>query len=433
MTFRHTAVVLTILAGLVLCLFLIDGTDSEQQEAEKTPLFELDFNAVDSIELSVRDKGSCLIKREGNWKIKIPLETDADSVAVESILRVMESAVPENILGKGDLSDYGLDPADIVCSVADTSGNTAALSIGMDSPIGPFSYAFTGGDICLIDGIVKDKLSLGFMDLRHRGISGIPIHRIESLSVDTQSARIVLKKDGSAWNISEPLNTPADTDFVNSFLADMEQLEAHEFISENASPEELKKYGFGKPLMSIKFADSDEIYETFFQFTDDHLFAHRKSDNRLMDMETMHFREEYKRPDLFMFRMKNLMPLSRWAVDSFHLKHGETEIKCAKDDALEWKSIFPENLNISIEKINEFLEKIGSLKATGFIDNASEIDRHGFEEPLLTFTAWSGEKSATFKCGKIIDGKYAVKIDGVEQIFLVPDDLIRGIMIGSDF
>ncbi len=434
MTVKHTATAFVILLALLGYLFFVASPakekKKEQEEAEKI-FIALSPDQIDSIALTVLDKQTILLEKKEDWKITEPIKTDVNNSTVGKILYSFEHLKKEGSIGKGMLSDFGLNPAKIAVTLKGKKDLNKTILIGNKTPIGKSVYTTikNSGEIHLVSTSFFDALNVDIKDIRYSGIGKFNPLKLQHITIENKNETIKLDKTSRGWQLTTPITTEGDIGFIEAFLKDLAQLEAYKFISENADSELLKKYGFNNPLMTVELTGADSIVAATFSFTDNHLYLHRKYDNKLIDLELLHFKEEYYNIDTYSLRRKQVMTLSRWAIDSFELNYGTTGIICDKGDGIDWKITSPEGFKAGKDEVLGFLQSIEELKANSFADTKKEINSHNFNTPFLTFSATKGEESQSFVVGNLTKGQYPVKVKGIEQIFIIPAGQIEMLLI----
>jgi hypothetical protein len=159
-------------------------------------------------------------------------------------------------------ADFGLNPPAVTVEVTYTDGNTAAFSLGAESPVNHWNYFTLEGDPRLylasaemIDLFDQDVTAFHHIDqpvIHHQRIDSITI---QNGSVVTEAAwkletDITDPNALSAWRMTAPYSYPCDAAAMDTLVNAMEKLYLGRFVSK-ATEAAKAQYGFTPPRRII--------------------------------------------------------------------------------------------------------------------------------------------------------------------------------------
>ena len=186
-------------------------------------------SAVTRLEIR-NDSGYIQLARApgGAWRILQPVDTRADPVPVDTILRELFACTVVQFVQDGvtDFSPYGLDTRSALTAILDTEGGPGARMVAFGDPLASapgLVYARLQGENSVY--AVPDAAALALAvrpdDLRDRRIPGLSIpSRIRAVRAESGDAVLQLERtDAGTWQIERPRRVPADPTAVDALLA----------------------------------------------------------------------------------------------------------------------------------------------------------------------------------------------------------------------
>lgn len=157
MKFRHTLVLLGILAALVLFIVLVERKSAPTAEKGTTPtptplapLFSFasgDVRVLRIIQPGQDQRVELVYGDDGLWRLAAPVEEEADQEEVYYLLDTLANLRPRRLLEATDTSaDYELDPPRIQVEIELRDGSVQALLLGTATATQTGYYAQVRGD-----------------------------------------------------------------------------------------------------------------------------------------------------------------------------------------------------------------------------------------------------------------------------------------------
>ena len=264
MKLRSLIVYVCVLAAMGLFYYFYEvryvGRQNEQREAG-TKVFDVDFNQVTEI-LYEADRVEYHLKKaeDGRWLMLAPMETQADEWTVDTFLRNALMAQKDRIFEEPvkDLAQFGLENPALSLTLIGPAGELAPkLSVGDKNPVGMLYYARQGdsNEVFTLDASLRHDLYQTLFDLRDKSLVMFPAEKIDRLAFSGQE-NVELKRRGiRRWDVSRPVEGPADDDLVQKILYSGLKGEALKFAPLDAGAE--SDFGFDAPRARLKVFSPD--------------------------------------------------------------------------------------------------------------------------------------------------------------------------------
>ncbi len=158
MKFRHTLILLGILAALILFIVLVERrstpTAEEGATPTPTPLAQLfafaagDVRAVRIQRPGQEQRTELIYGDDGLWRLVAPVVEEADQEEVYYLLDTLATLRPRRLITEATdaLADYELDPPRIQVEIALQDGSAQALLVGAATASQSAYYAQVRGD-----------------------------------------------------------------------------------------------------------------------------------------------------------------------------------------------------------------------------------------------------------------------------------------------
>ena len=227
--------------------------------------------------------------------------------------------------------------------------------------------------------------------------------KIEEVKVSTVAGdATTLKKDGTAWKISQPSELPASESDVAQLTSALSQVEIVRVIDEN--PSNLNDYGLSNPRVEVDFkAAGDKDYRKLFigekTPTGGDFFA-KRNDEKKVFLITAAQDTSFNRTT-FDFRDKTLIKFERDKVDALDITAGGKAMTIAKDGG-EWKMSKPVQTRADFGSVEGLVGRLQTVQMKSIAaDNASPADlkKYGLDKPEATVNLSLGSAKATLLFG----------------------------------
>ena len=278
---RGLAILSVVVLALGLWIVLVERhapTTDERLQTGDTILPDLDVDSIDQLEV-VNEHGTFRIVRlepgDGEeptattWQLAEPIVTEADASAVTSLLSALENLEAERRLQPGDVEPaaYGLETPTASVTLRHRDGTVSRLAVGDETPLGSQrAVTVDGSEIALVPAWFTSRLELDLTGWRSRRVARLSTADVVSVTIDRRGERVELVRDASRWRLQAPIADLADRDRVEGLIADLNGLEAQEFIDAPAGAEDLGLdpprlhvtiHQRGRPSTTLEFATID--------------------------------------------------------------------------------------------------------------------------------------------------------------------------------
>ena len=262
---KSTLIVLlcaVVLGGVVYYVSVRQSAKEKSTASTEKALFAVNTNDIVALTLSHPSKPDIpaiqFEKENGEWKIVKPIETDADQPSVEGVVNGLGAALISGTEpGTPDrLKAFGLDPAAISLEFELKGGAKHTLLLGDKDFTGDSVYALAdaGKTVDLLPQTLLVSSDKSLEDLRDRSVLRVKSEDVASFNLKNTSGEISAAKENAGWSLTKPAKAPADTETVDSLLAEVSTAKMESVESEK--PENLGKYGLGAPAITLTTLDS---------------------------------------------------------------------------------------------------------------------------------------------------------------------------------
>jgi len=244
-------------------------------------LLEFKQENVSRIHLRTGDEKILLARnKEGAWKIIKPIEADADSSTINSLLFDLKAARVEEFVKTSIKTPelFGLDSAKKVLTVGLGDDKSWTLELGNKSSDGGHYFGRRAGEalIFTISSDTTDKLFRSLHDLKNKKLLNFEKDAVQKISIDYPEKTFELQKANKDWNLTKPekitkvkgflandiiwsLNGLEYESIVDPPLGDKDSGLSHPTVSVTLWTEKNQKMG-GKVIVGKKVENKAEYY-----------------------------------------------------------------------------------------------------------------------------------------------------------------------------
>ena len=232
-------------------------------------ILEIDPDTVTALSWSY-DETSLSFHKDETWQYDgdaaFPVDADKITDLLDRFSQFGVSFIIENV---EDYAQYGLDEP--TCTIDLTAGDTGyTIKLGDFSQMDEERYVDIGdGNVYLVSDDPMDQFEVELSDL----IDDDELPDFEQVSHITfagaQSYTVTREEDSGKSYSAEDIyfnqdGRPLDTELVNSYLSTISGLSTDEYVTYNATDEELEQYGMNDPELTVTVDHSyeDEDGET---------------------------------------------------------------------------------------------------------------------------------------------------------------------------
>jgi hypothetical protein len=410
---RSTIALIVVLGGLGAYIYFVTWKTPETAASKQEKVFAgVEADKVEEVKLK-SEKGdvTTLKKENGTWNLVAPLTAKADeseASAIASALGQLEivRVIDEN---PSDLKDYGLSSPRIEVDFKATGDKEyKRLMVGEKSPAGADLFAKRNDDkkVFLVQGFQEGTFNKSTFDLRDKMVLKLERDKVDGVEISAGGKKLDIAKDNAEWKITQPIQARADFGAVEGLIGRLQTAAMKAIATENATPADLKKYGFDKPsaTVDLKMGSARATFAVGGKADDTTVYARDVSKPMVVTVESTLADElkkgadEYRRKEIFEFRAYNAnrLEIARGAQTVvFEKVKGE-----GKDAMDKWRRASPSPADADKDKMDALLTRISNMRATGFVDASV---KNGLNMPAMTIAVKfdDGKKEERVSFGKV--------------------------------
>lgn len=266
--------------------------------------------------------------------------------------------------------------------------------------------------------------------------TSVDADKIDEIKVKSDKGdTTTLKKEGGAWQVTQPIATRADDGEVSGITSTLGQMTISRTVEDN--PTDLKQYGLATPRIEVDFkASGDKDYRKLLlgdkSPTGSDLFAKRNDDKKVFLVAA--YQETSLNKATFDLREKNVMKFDRDKVDGIDVTAGGKTLAIAKDGG-DWKITKPVQVKADFGSVEGLISKLQSAQMKSIAaDNPSPADlkKYGLDKPEVTVDLAAGSAKATLLVGGKAENNTVYVRDASKPMVMtvdatLADDLKKGI------
>jgi len=371
--------------------FEIKGKGEEETD---DMLVDLTSEDVQKIEFKKEDETIVFERDEEDWLITEPLEAKADKYEVNRIADDFSKLRIERVVEEApeDLDKYGIAQKKITLHYKNKDQPVKIL-IGSENPLDNtfFAKREDGTRVVLIPSSHKSLIEKRVFDFRLKDIFKFETDDVKGIKLKAKDIEWRALQKNKDWFLKRPLEALAQESKINDVLYSLSNLKAKEFVSEEKTEEEVKKYGLESPEYEVSLEMPLENQEVTFYLhkEDDKIYATTSLSSKIITVEDKILTDLDKKPEDL--RDKEVADFYSWEANKIHIKKGEMDWTLIKDEEDNWHFESPAKEDADKEKIESFIRKIESLEAKEFIDPPLELEDYGLDIPQAEVKVWVEE------------------------------------------
>jgi hypothetical protein len=407
-----TIVMAVLLAGLGGYVYWVElPTERTKTETEAIEKKLLPFAEREITGLTVYSESGdiVMIAKDGAWKITAPLQTEADTRAVQSMIRSLALGKVTRVVEEQAtaLAPFGLDKPSMTLTLAANS-QQETVSIGDSGPISSTLYAMRASDkkILLTDLSTRDFLNKTLLSFRKKEVLPVDSNQAERVRLSYPKTEIVLyrtedKGNKKKWSIRYPIEAPADQPEVRTLLVKLDELKALGFIDPGSQrDEQLKK--LTKPDIKI-MVYTGGIEHTVKLYQPDpssgEAFAVTTAEAPIYRINPMVLKDLTK--DLFTLQDKRLLGMDPDNVAMLEVKTREDHYTLIRQNNT-WVLENTPQAVLDQEKVALFVSRVVDLPAEiRIVKQAGPLAPYGLTSPTAEFIATGKDGKST---GRLVLG-----------------------------
>jgi hypothetical protein len=289
--------------------------------------------------------------------------------------------------------------------------------------------ALLAGYLYYFEG-VREKARLADED-RARLLFQVEPSTISALRLSPSGGKpMSLVKDGQ-WRLTEPVRSPADAFVLRGLLAALADLKTERQVE--AAARDLRSYGLDRPTLLFAFEAAGRWHNLRIGAktpVGDHFYASGDEENRVVLIAA--FEESALNKSLADLRGKELFTLRTDEIDRIEISRREGTLVLARSEGEGWQAARDPALKIKAAKVESLLNRLSSLRASRFVDEAETAKAGlGLNPPRLRLSLSAKELRETLLVGAPGPnrGIYATS-DHLPGILIVDEDALKSVPAG---
>ena len=422
---KTTLVVILLAIGLAGAVYYFDWRKSQKEkpaEDASKPAYSIQASDVVSLTITQPAQTSLpaihLEKRNGNWEVVEPIQTDADQSAVEGIVdQVAGARIEQTEPGAADRRKaYGLDPPKTFVELTLQNGTKHTLLLGDDDFTGSDVYAIVDGgqSVALLPVLLSTSAGKSLDDLRDRTVLHIDSSQVTSFTLKSSAGELELRKDNDQWKFVKPAGVLADKDSVEFLLSVVANAQTNNYASEK--PENLAKYGLAPPAITFTAEDAKGKKSTLLVGKKDGALYFGRDASRPMVFRFPSSVEEKLAQGFADLRDKTVVHVAGDDIQriEIHNANGEIVATRKKDNQDEWAIEAPTDQKGKSAASWKILDPVTRLKADEVVDHPAANQLAQLANPAITIVLGDKNgKSWTVRVSKPVgESVYAQASDG---------------------
>jgi hypothetical protein len=253
---KSTLALIAVLIGLGAYIYFVTWQAEDETAAERV------FPAVEPAniqELTVKSASGDVtsLKKDGEtWQIISPVTTPASTADVSSITYALDSLEVMRVIDENpaNLSEYGLAEPRVRIEFKGAEGSPAGtLLLGDKTPTGGSLYAKRNDEprVFLVAEYQNSSLDKSTFALREKTLLRFDREKITGIELSGPGRLIEIAKVGDVWKLAKPIAARTDFMPIQTLLGGLETGRMMSVVTENATPDELQKYGLQNPSASV--------------------------------------------------------------------------------------------------------------------------------------------------------------------------------------
>jgi hypothetical protein len=266
-------------------------------------ILAFDRDKVDRLEIAQGDQKLELVKAGQDWKITAPVQAQADSSAVETIITRLQSAQMKSLPAEqaADLKEYGLDKP-VATATVGLGSTRATLAFGKKAGEGGDVYAkdVTRPAVVTVGADLLTDIQKNASDLRRKDIFEFRSYNAKRIEVTRGAETLAFEKAKGAekdavekWRRVAPNAGDVDQSKMETFLSNLSGLRAQSFADPTTPT------GLGSPVATVtaKFDEANKEERVRFGRVGNDVYAGRGDEPGAAKVETSAFEEAMKSLD----------------------------------------------------------------------------------------------------------------------------------------
>jgi hypothetical protein len=256
-------------------------------------------------------------------------------------------------------------------------------------------------------------------------VFGVDADKIEEITVKSESGeQTTLRKNGSEWQIVQPVTASPDGAEVSGLTTNLSNLEVQRVIDEN--PADLAEYGLATPRVEVAFKSGGQERRLLVgrktpPGTD--LYA-KLADSPRVFLISSYLDSTFNR-STFDLRDKTVLKLERDAIDTLAIATPKRTVRFAKAGG-EWQMTEPVKASADFTAVDGLVSRLNTLQMKSIAaPEPAALGQYGLDTPAASVQLGSGSSQATLILGtKAAEGTVYAKDQSRPAVITVDASLL---------
>ena len=393
MRFRTTAILVVLLVALATFYYVYEirqAPDREKAATVKDRLWK-DLEGKDVEEIVVKKGDATLhLKKAGDaWSLAAPVAAPADRAAVEGLATSLATLRIEREIDAtpSKPADFGLAPPAVEVTFK-AKGQERGVRLGSKNPTGIWVYAQEAGKPAVLlvpDGLLRDaqKPPSDFRDRTLLTFERKDVKTVELRGPGGQVLATVQTKAPEEWQLTAPLQTPADREALTGLLEKLRTAKIKEFVAD--AGKRPADYGLDRPTQLTLVVGEEASRTTrtlrFGKAVPEKkgVYAQREGESGVLLVDD----ELWKAvpASAAALRDKTVFAYDRAKVERVEIESPKGKVTLALQDG-KWRITAPAALRADEGAMSEMLFRARDLRAQDFVaEDAKRLAAYGLDKP----------------------------------------------------
>ncbi|TLD68846.1 DUF4340 domain-containing protein [Phragmitibacter flavus] len=442
MRLSTTLLLLVLVAGLLIFIIAVEHEAPGTQEKLERQIRPFSFQPDEAfqIEMNTGEDQITLQRTPSGWLIEQPIKDHANPDKIKTLLEAAANlewlqTFQRKDLGRGDLSDSGLNDSAPLFTIKNDKGETlATLRLGAASAIEGAIYATSDPNpepqsLHLTRSPLSNLLPINAAEWRDQRLLRVKADNVLSLSLDTATSAMEFERDPAtrSWNLIKPLRTRASNERVNAILGAILNLESSPPQPNTPKPGDstlaplvirITTTNDTKPKEITLQANADPTQPVRAEINDrpDHYQTTNKAHD-LWRLQPNHLRDQ----QLARFDAASVLSLRIQSVN-----HGEVLMNKVSG---EWMlKRFGKTEPANHERIAQLLDRLNIEQIREFIsDSATNLEPYGLDKPFLEVSWDIAQTTTTLTFGSGADNQVFARYKDAPHVYRISPSLFTAI------
>ncbi len=264
---KRIYILLGVLAAIIVAILVVSRYQSHVEQIQNTKEVILDIDSEEVTALSWDAEGySYAFYQDDGWKYEEDENFPVSEEKLDELLDIFSNFEAEfEIENVSDYGQYGLKDPVATIRLTLTDGTTREITLGDFSVLDAERYlCLDGGTVYLVETDPLESFELELIDLMQQDELD-SITQATSLTFSGQEEYSVYYEEESdlSYNPEDVYfvsgsDQPLDTANVQSYLTSLCGISLYDYATYDATDEELEKYGFNSPVLTVTVAYAAE-------------------------------------------------------------------------------------------------------------------------------------------------------------------------------